>query len=93
MLNDYVIENKVNFSKIDKNTKATMTNLFGQSTTARLVRSSKQTGGTDCGLFAIANATALASKVNPTEIMFDQSTLRQCTLSHIPIFPLSWQKH
>ena len=51
-----------------------MTNLFGQSTTTRLVRSSKQTGGTDCGLFAIANATALASKVNSTEIMFDQSS-------------------
>ena len=81
------------YTKIDKNTKATMTNLFGQSITARLVRSSKQTGGTDCGLFAIANATALASKVNPTEIMFDQSTLRQhlvsCMEEKFTLFPMT----
>ena len=61
------------YIKIDKNTKNIMTNLFGQSSTAHLVESSKQTDGTDCGLFVIANATALAFKINPTEIMFDHA--------------------
>ena len=65
------------YTKIDKNTKTTMTNLFGPSTTAHLAGSSKQTGGMDCGLFAIENVTTLAFKINPTEIMFDQSTLWQ----------------
>ena len=69
------------YTRIDKNTKTIMTNLFGQSTTARLVGSSKQAGGTDCGLFAIANATALAFKINPTDIMFEQSTLLQHLVS------------
>ena len=55
------------YTKIDKNTGAIMSNLFGQSTTARLVGSSKQTGGTDCSLFAIENAAALAFKINPSK--------------------------
>ena len=80
------------YTKIDKNTSAIMSNLFGQSTTARLVGSSKQTGGTDCGLFAIANAAALAFKINPSEIMFNQSSLRQhlvsCMEEKFSLFPM-----
>ena len=80
------------YTKIDKNTSAIMSNLFEQSTTARLVGSSKQTGGTDCGLFAIANAAALAFKINPSEIMFNQSSLRQhlvsCMEEKFSLFPM-----
>ena len=69
-----------------------MSNLFGQSTTAHLVGSSKQTGGTDCGLFAIANATALTFKMNPSEIMFNQSSLHQhlvsCMEEKFSLFPM-----
>lgn len=36
----------------------------------------KQKDGFNCGLFAIANATALAFKLNPSEFVYDQSDLR-----------------
>jgi len=71
------------YTKIDKNTKTIMTNLFGPSATTRLAGSSKHTDGMDCGLFVIENATALAFKINPTEIMFDQSTLWQHLVNFI----------
>jgi len=35
-----------------------------------------QKGGTDCGLFAIANMTALAHGVDPLLVHFDQSKMR-----------------
>lgn len=36
----------------------------------------KQKDGFNCGLFAIANATALTFKLNPSEFVYDQSDLR-----------------
>ena len=37
----------------------------------------QQVGSADCGVFAIAIATALASGSDPTEIIFHQSEMRQ----------------
>ncbi len=37
----------------------------------------QQVGSADCGLFAIAVATALASVSDPTQIIFHQSEMRQ----------------
>ena len=37
----------------------------------------QQVGSADCGAFAIAIATALASGSDPTEIIFHQSEMRQ----------------
>ena len=47
------------YKSTDKATGAVITNLF-QSSAIEMVESQKQEGGTDCGLFAIATATALA---------------------------------
>jgi len=51
-----------------------------------------QKGGADCGLFAIANMTALAHGIDPLLVHYDQSKMRvhliacfekgQMTLSH-----------
>ena len=47
------------YSSVDKATIAVITQLF-QSSAVKMVKSPKQKGGTDCGVFAIATATALA---------------------------------
>ena len=65
------------FDSIHKNTKEIIENLFGPSVTPRLAESSKQSGGADCGLYAIGNATALAFGLNPSQITIDQSVLRR----------------
>ena len=36
-----------------------------------------QKGGTDCGLFAIANAVSIASGYDPTQIIYNQHSMRQ----------------
>ena len=36
-----------------------------------------QSGASDCGLFALAFATALCTGINPTACTFDQATMRQ----------------
>ena len=53
-------------------------------------RSQKQKGVTDCGLFAIANATAIAHGKNPTQ--FKQDFMRAHLLDcfdqkHMSLFP------
>ena len=40
-------------------------------------RCQKQVGGHDCGLFAIANATALANGVDPATVKFQQANMRK----------------
>ena len=61
------------YRSVDKATRAVITNLF-QSSTIKTIDSQKQEGGTDCGLFAIATATALSNGINSWN--FDQSALR-----------------
>ena len=52
-----------------------------------------QAGGSDCGVFAIAFATALANNINPCECCFKQDAMRdhlQCCLESgkLTMFPL-----
>ena len=62
------------YRSTDEATSAVITNLF-QSSAVKIVESQKQEGGTDCGIFAIANATALAHGINPSS--FEQSATRR----------------
>ena len=49
----------------------------GKSIPLRIMNVSKQVGITDCGLYAIANLTALVlGNVEPTNVVFDQRKLR-----------------
>jgi len=58
-------------------TKAVVHNLFQWSKSINLVvtvsLSQKQKGTADCGLFAIANATAIAHGKNPSKLQFKQN--------------------
>ena len=65
------------YTSITKDTKAVISNLYGPTVSPRLINISKQKGGADCGLFAIAIATTLAPRFDPTEISFQQSNLHE----------------
>ena len=57
-----------------------------------LMKTQHQKDGVSCGLFAIANATALAFGLNPSELVYDQSDLRShfilcCLNKKIQPFP------
>ena len=41
-----------------------------------MVKCQTQLGGGDCGVFAIANATAIAHDIDPTDVMYDESAMR-----------------
>ena len=56
-----------------------------------------QMGGTDCGLFSLANATALCHGVDPTSCIYDQRQMRKhfwhCLLNRrMEVFPLQWKR-
>ena len=68
------------FNHCDKETTWVIHNLF---TTSRVPKLSitmgccqKQKGDKDCGLFSIANATAVAFGLNPSKQKFNQSAMR-----------------
>ena len=42
------------------------------SITLQMMQAQVQTGGSDCGLFAIATATALCHEIPPSNTMWDQ---------------------
>ena len=49
----------------------------GESIPLRIMNALKQAGITDCGLYAIANLTALVlGNVEPINVVFDQRELR-----------------
>ena len=61
------------FNSLDNDTRKTITNLFKYTGSTgklniKLARSQKQRGGDDCGLFAIAFATAIALGKSPMKI-------------------------
>ena len=64
------------YQTLDATTNSIIVNLFPTLTSAELVEISRQTGGEDCGVFAIAIATALAFHRNPAAITFDQPTMQ-----------------
>jgi len=54
-----------------------ISNLYGPTVSPHLVNISKQKGGADCEVYAIAIATTLALGLDPAEITFQQSILRE----------------
>ena len=41
-----------------------------------MVKCQTQLGGDDCGVFTIANATAIAHGIDPIDVMYNQSAMR-----------------
>lgn len=67
------------FTYCDKETERVIANLFqcdSSKLTITVSRSHKQKGTVDCGLFAIANATAIEFGKNPSKLRFKQEALR-----------------
>ena len=54
-----------------------ISNLYRPLVSFCLINISKQKGGADCGLFAIAITTTLALGLDTVEITFQQSNLRE----------------
>lgn len=69
------------YNTLDKGTLDVVVNLFGSSM-VKMMECQKLAGGKDCGLFAIAYATAISHGVDPTCMKMNQSTmwnhLRKC---------------
>ena len=63
------------YHSLDEVTLQVVHNLF-QHFSINMISSQKQEGGTDCGLFVIASATAIAFGVNPTTVTFKQTSMR-----------------
>ena len=70
---------KIYYTSVDDKTKKVVINLFDISSEPRVevMKTQKQRGGKDCGLFAIATATAIMLNINMLEIKFDQKEMRQ----------------
>ena len=68
------------FTYCDKETESILFSLFQWNKSSKLVitvsRSQKQKGTVDCGLFAIANATAIAHGKNPSKLRYKQEVMR-----------------
>ncbi len=65
------------YRTVDKATSAVITSLF-RSSAIKIVKSPKLKGGTDCGVFTIATATATALAHGiMTPSSFDQTAMRQ----------------
>ena len=48
-----------------------------QQVVVKMMNVQRQTGGYDCGLFAIAFATAIVNGIHPTELTFKQDSMRK----------------
>lgn len=64
------------YSSIDEETSKLVCKLLGRLANIMVVGIRKQLGGQDCGLFAIAIATSLATGSNPAELVYDQAATR-----------------
>ena len=69
------------FKSIDQETKLTVSNLFQPSGSVnqlkiKLIKTQRQKGNKDCGLFAIAMATTIAFGKNPSKVTFCQESMR-----------------
>ena len=84
------------FYYCDEETEYVIANLFqcGPSKVAvKVAHSQKQKGSSDCGLFAIAFATAVAHGINPSKLKLKQEAMRPHLINcfnkrHISPFPL-----
>lgn len=68
------------FSVVADATKKVIRNLF-KASEIEVMKTPKQTGSQDCGLFAIAYATALLNGIDVSNITFAQSKMREHLLS------------
>lgn len=64
------------YRTLDQGACGIISNIFQTSTSKELVPIQRQTGGRDCGVYAIAIATALAFNLDPSKIKFKQSAMR-----------------
>ena len=67
------------FVSLDKETKQVLLNLFGHDKAEpklKLLKSQKQCGSKDCGLFAVLYATSIASGEDPTKKILNQVEMR-----------------
>ena len=64
------------YSSIDEETSKLVCKLLGRLANITVVGIPKQLGGQDCGLFAIAIATSLATGGDPAELVYDQAAMR-----------------
>ena len=64
------------YTSVDKGTQVVIQNLFALSVQSVIKSMQKQRGGDDCGLFAVATATALAFGIDPAELTFQQDAMR-----------------
>ena len=80
------------YTSFDETTKAIASSLFRTRIKMHMEPLQKQVGGTDCGLFAIAVATAIAHGKDPSQSQFKQNQIRDHLLNcfknkYITLFP------
>jgi hypothetical protein len=69
------------YSSIDAATLNLLKQLFGVHIKVKMMKCPQQSGSRDCGLFAIANCTALAYGSHPSIATFNQGAMRQHLLN------------
>jgi hypothetical protein len=74
---DSMTPNKPNLPPLTIKSLARLLMSSDKNITFSWVRVSQQRGGSDCGLFAIANSVALCAGLDPSEFMWDQSKMRK----------------
>ena len=72
---------------------AWLENFKGKQLTIQVPDMQRQNGGNDCGLFAIAAATALCNGVDPASVIVEQSKMRTHLIKtfkdlHLQLFPI-----
>ena len=90
--NDEVLVYDSVFNFLDDDTVGIIRNLFGCDN-VKMVECQKQHGSNDCGLFSIANATAIVNGIDPKKLKYIQSDMRthllQCfQQGMMTVFPL-----
>ena len=64
------------YDHVDEETAIVINNLFGKECSIQVVKRQKQTGGRDCGLFAVCVSTVLCFGKDPSILKFDQARMR-----------------
>ena len=77
------------YSSVDPATLDLLKQLYGVHTKVKLEKCPQQIGGSDCGLFAIANCTTLACGSHPSNVSFNQGRMRQHFLKCLESFNFS----
>uniref|UniRef100_A0A1X7TP91 Ubiquitin-like protease family profile domain-containing protein n=1 Tax=Amphimedon queenslandica TaxID=400682 RepID=A0A1X7TP91_AMPQE len=90
------------YSKLPENSERILSFLLAENgfiqVKVNCVPVKKQSGSSDCGLYAIANATALANGIDPQSCVYRQNEMRQHLIQCISnkkmtLFPISQTKH